>query len=78
MSKTELTLFELIKFQCKTHPRDVIYDRNLPQYSVYYENYTDDAYYDTLRELVEDQGCNWEWYCDYFSLNMKDEKWGKW
>jgi len=70
-------LFDTIKYNCKTHPNDVIYNREDPEYNVYFENYSDDAKYDTLRDLVEDQGCDWKWYCEYHDLNVNDEKWGR-
>jgi hypothetical protein len=73
----EVTLFERLRWECVRHPEDVKYDKDDPQYSVYFENYTDDAHYDSMRELVEDQGCNWYWYCDYYCLDSNDEHWGR-
>lgn len=68
------TLFDMLKY---THPKDVIYNTEDPMKHVYFENVYDDGYYDTLRELVESQGSNWEWYCEYYDRNPLDEKWGK-
>ena len=72
-----INVFDMIKYDCKTHPHDVIVILSDKKYGVYYENYNDDAEHDTLRELVESQGCNWFWYCDYYDCNPLDEKWGR-
>jgi hypothetical protein len=73
----EINLFDMIKYDCKTHPHDVIVIRSDKRYGVYYENYNDDADHDTLREVVESQDCNWLWYCEYYDYNPLDEKWGR-
>ena len=67
----------MLKHECNTHPHDVIVILNDEKYGVYYENYNDDAEHDTLRELVESQGCDWQWYCEYYERNPLDEKWGR-
>jgi hypothetical protein len=74
----EITLFDRLKYNCKTHPHDVQYNTEDPMLHIYYENVYEDAHWDTLRELVEYQGCSWEWYCEYYEKNPLDEKWGKW
>jgi hypothetical protein len=73
----QINLFDFIIYGCRTHPTDVIYDTQT-EFCVYFENYSDNAKFDTLRELVELQGSNWEWYCKEFNANINDEKWGRW
>jgi len=74
---SRINVFDMIRYDSKTHPHDVIYNTAMPEYSVYFENVYEDAEHDTLRELVESQGCNWFWYCEYYDRNPLDEKWGR-
>ena len=75
--KAQINTFDILKWDCKTHPCDVIVIVNDPKYGVYFEDYNEDAEHDTLREVVESQDCNWLWYCEYYGLNPADEKRGR-
>jgi len=71
-----ITIFERLSYDCRTHPLDVLYINGDPEHCVASE-YCTEAVYDTMRELVESQGCNWYWWCEYYDRNPLDEKWGK-
>lgn len=71
---TEITIFDKIMWGDSVHPRDIEVDIQ----NIYWGDYNDHAEFDTLRELVEAQNCNWYWFCHFYNKNCNDEKWGEW
>jgi|APGre2960657373_1045057.scaffolds.fasta_scaffold82545_4 hypothetical protein len=72
---TKQTLFEQIKWGCKTHPCDIA-----PRDYIDDENYVDvdsGERLESLKTYVIDKGSNWEWFCEIYNYNHLDEN-GKW
>jgi len=72
---TKQTLFEQIKWGCKTHPCDI-----KPSDWRNDEEYVDvdsGLILESLKTYVIDRGSNWEWYCEVYNLNHLHEN-GDW
>jgi hypothetical protein len=72
-----INIFEILKYECQTHPADVIWDQSNPKHAIILDG--DDPRqqlncYVDFRSLVEGQGCKWEWYCEYHGFDSNDDK----
>lgn len=71
----EVSIWERIKWGGIKHPLDI----NVDDWR-YNDDYVDQSYGTiviSLQEFVEEQDCNWEWFCYERNLNP-DDKNGRW
>jgi len=72
----KINIFEILKYECKTHPEDVTWDINDPYHSILLDDNDPRLQLNVtvnFRRLVEKQGCNWKWYCEYFKFDSTRE-----
>lgn len=72
---TDLTLFEQIKWGCKTHPLDI--DILEYRYCGHFVDQDTGVRMYSLKQFVKAKECNWEWFCEFYSLNPDNEN-GNW
>jgi len=66
----QINIFDILKWECKTHPEDVIFDSKWFNKSTTNPNVEITI---NIRRMVERQGCNWNWYCEYYNHDVNDE-----
>jgi hypothetical protein len=68
----KINVFEILKWECKTHPEDVVFDNKWFNRHNTTEN-SNIKITINIRRMVEKCGCNWRWYCEYYNHDVNDE-----
>lgn len=67
-----INIFEILKWECKTHPKDLVFD--LKSFNTKGPNINPNMnIYVNVRKIVERQGCNWNWFCEYYNHDVDDQ-----
>lgn len=63
----KINIFERLKYECKLHPTEVdICKISFPKVPINIGMIVN------VKSLVEREGCNWNWYCEYYNHDPND------